>query len=51
MTPAKIVFEAHSRGDQENIIAQVRAMAALAAPLNNLVSNWAYMVMGMLARN
>lgn len=51
MTPPKIVAEANDRCDQENIIAQGKAMGALAAPLNDLASNWAYMVMGMLAWN
>jgi len=51
VTPQKVVAEANSRCDQENIIAQGKAMGALAAPLNDLVSNWAYMVMGMLAWN
>ena len=51
VTPPKIVAEANDRCDQENIIAQGKAMGALAAPLNDLASNWAYMVMGMLAWN
>ena len=51
VTPTKIVAEANSRCDQENIIAQGKAMGALAAPLNDLVSNWAYMVMALLAWN
>lgn len=49
--PTKIVAEANSRCDQENIIAQGKAMGALSAPLNDLVSNWAYMVMAILAWN
>ena len=49
--PTKIVAEANSRCDQENIIAQGKAMGALSAPLNDLVSNWAYMVMAMQAWN
>jgi hypothetical protein len=51
VTPQKVVAEANSRCDQENIIAQGKALGALAAPLNDLVSNWAYMVMAMLAWN
>lgn len=50
-SPTKIVAEANSRCDQENIIAQGKAMGALAAPLNGLESNWAYMVMSTLAWN
>jgi hypothetical protein len=50
--PAKrIVGESNLRCDQENIFAQGKAMGALAAPLHDLVSNWAYMVMAMLAWN
>ncbi len=51
VTPRKVVAESNRRCDQENIIAQGKAMGALAAPLNDLVSNWAYMVMAMLAWN
>jgi len=51
VTPQKVVAESNSRCDQENIIAQGKAMGALSAPLNDLVSNWAYMVMAMLAWN
>ena len=50
--PAKrIVRESNSRCDQENIFAQGKAMGALSAPLHDLTSNWAYMVMAMLAWN
>jgi len=50
--PAKrIVSESNSRCDQENIFAQGKAMGALSAPLHDLTSNWAYMVMAMLAWN
>jgi len=51
MTPQKVVAESNSRCDQENIIAQGKARGALSAPLNDLVSNLAYMVMAMLAWN
>ena len=51
VTSKKIVAEANSRCDQENIIAQGKAMGALTAPLHDLASNWAYMVMAMLAWN
>ena len=40
----QIVFAANDRCDQENTIRQLKACGALAAPLDNLVSNWAYMV-------
>jgi DDE family transposase len=50
-TPAdEIVFKAHDRCDQENLIAQLKGgVPALATPVDNLVSNWAYMVMASLA--
>jgi DDE family transposase len=50
-TPAsEIVFLAHDRCDQENLIAQLKSgVKALAMPVDDLVSNWAYMVMAGLA--
>jgi hypothetical protein len=50
-TPAsEIVFCANDRCDQENLIAQLKSgVKALAMPVDNLVSNWAYMVMASLA--
>ena len=50
-TPAaEIVFLANDRCDQENLIAQLKGgVKALAMPVDNLVSNWAYMVMTSLA--
>jgi Transposase DDE domain group 1 len=45
-----LVLEADGRCDQENVIAQLKGgVRALAAPVNDLVSNWAYMVMASLA--
>ena len=46
-TPAsEIVFLANDRCDQENLIAQLKGgVKALAMPVGDLVSNWAYMVM------
>lgn len=50
MTAAEIVFDANDRCDQENLIQQQKAgVYALTAPLDNLHSNWAYMVMASLA--
>jgi len=47
---AQIVLEANGRCNQENLIAQLKSgCKALAMPVDNLVSNWAYMVMGSLA--
>jgi hypothetical protein len=50
-TPAdRIVFSANDRCDQENLIAQLKGgVHALTTPVNDLVSNWAYMVMASLA--
>jgi hypothetical protein len=46
----QIVFKANDRCDQENLIAQLKSgVKALATPVDNLVSNWAYMVMASLA--
>jgi hypothetical protein len=47
---AEIVFGCNDRCDQENLIAQLAGgVRALAAPVDHLVSNWAYMVMTSLA--
>ncbi len=52
-TPAEqIVFSANDRCHQENIIEQGKnGVRCFRAPLDNLVSNWAYMVMTALAWN
>jgi Transposase DDE domain group 1 len=48
----EIVFSANDRCQQENILAQLLGgVHALTAPVDNLVSNWAYMVMTALAWN
>jgi hypothetical protein len=50
MTAEAVVFSANDRCDQENLIAQLKSgVRALSTPVNDLVSNWAYMVMGSLA--
>jgi hypothetical protein len=47
-----VIFEANARCDQENLIAQLSGgVRALSAPVDNLVSNWAYMVMTAVAWN
>ena len=47
-----VVFEANDRCDQENLIAQLAGgVRALSAPVDNLLSNWAYMVATALAWN
>ena len=50
-SPQRVVRESNQRSDQENIIAQLKSMGALSAPLSDLVSNGAYMVMAALAWN
>jgi len=48
----QIVFTANDRCDQENLLAQLHGgVRALRAPVDNLESNWAYMVMTALAWN
>jgi hypothetical protein len=50
ITPRAAVFKANDRCDQENLIAQLKGgVHALRAAVDNLVSNWAYMVMTALA--
>lgn len=50
-TPAaEIVFESNNRCNQENLIEQLKnGVHAMRMPVDNLVSNWAYMVMASLA--
>jgi hypothetical protein len=48
----EIVFLANDRCQQENLLAQLHGgLRALTAPVDNLESNWAYMVMTALAWN
>jgi hypothetical protein len=52
LSAADIVFLANDRCNQENLHAQLKhGVRALQAPVDNLVSNWAYMVMTALAWN
>ena len=46
----QVVVDANTRCNQENNIAQLK-QCALTAPLNDLTSNWAYMVIASLAWN
>jgi hypothetical protein len=49
-TASAIVRSANDRCNQENLIKQLKSGAhALQVPVDNLVSNWAYMVMASLA--
>lgn len=48
----QIVLRANDRCNQENVWAQLKGeLRSLTAPLDNLLSNWAYMVMSSLAWN
>src|SRR5260370_1137105 len=50
--PEEIVFSANDRCHQENLLAQLHnGVRALKAPVDNLESNWAFMVMTALAWN
>ena len=50
-TPAEqLVLQANGRCDQENLIEQLKnGVKAMKLPVDNLISNWAYMVMASLA--
>ena len=49
-SPEEIVLLANDRCDQENLIEQLKHGAhAMKMPVDNLISNWAYMVMAALA--
>ena len=51
-TAAALVFFANGRGNQENVIAQLKnGVNALRMPADDLVPNWAYMVIAALAWN
>jgi hypothetical protein len=50
MTADEVVLSANGRCDQENLIAQLKGgVYALTTPVDDLMSNWAYMVMASLA--
>lgn len=50
LSTREVVFLANDRCDQENLLAQLKGeMRALSSPVDNLESNWAYMVMASLA--
>lgn len=51
-TPEQIVLSCNHRCNQENLVEQLsNGVRALRAPVDNLFSNWAYMVMTSLAWN
>jgi hypothetical protein len=50
MDAEDVVFGANDRCDQENLLQQLKSgVRSLSAPVDNLLSNWAYMVMASLA--
>jgi hypothetical protein len=52
MPAPKVVLSANRRCDQENLIEQLKnGVQAMRLPVNDLISNWAYMVMASLAWN
>jgi hypothetical protein len=52
LSAAQVVQLANERCDQENVIEQLKnGVNALRMPVDNLISNWAYMVMAALAWN
>jgi hypothetical protein len=49
-TPAEVVYFANDRCNQENLIEQLKnGVRAMRMPVQDLVSNWAYMVIASLA--
>lgn len=52
LTAAEVVDLANGRCNQENVIEQLKnGVNAMRMPVDNLISNWAYMVMAALAWN
>ncbi len=51
LTTEEVVFSANDRCQQENVLAELKAVRALHAPVDNLTSNEAYMLMTSLAWN
>jgi Transposase DDE domain group 1 len=50
MTAEQVVLTASGRCNQENLLSQLKTgVHALTTPVDNLISNWAYMVMASLA--
>lgn len=50
MPTDEVVFGANDRCNQENLLQQLKSgVRSLSAPVDNLASNWAYMVMASLA--
>jgi hypothetical protein len=52
LTPAEVVELANGRCNQENVIEQLKnGVNAMRVPVNDLLSNWAYMIIAALAWN
>jgi hypothetical protein len=50
LSPAEVVYFCNDRCNQENLIEQLKnGLKAMRMPVNDLVSNWSYMVMASLA--
>jgi Transposase DDE domain len=49
LTADEVIGEARQRCHQENLIAQLKNVRALHAPVNTLNANWAYMTMASIA--
>ena len=50
LTEEEVVWEANGRCNQENLLGQLKSgVRSLSAPVDNLLSNWAYMAMASLA--
>ena len=50
MSAEEVVFSANARCNQENLLQQLKSgVQSFSAPVDSLLSNWAYMVMGSLA--
>ena len=50
LSPSEVVFDANDRCNQENLIAQLKnGVRSMSMPVDDLISNWAYMVMASLA--
>jgi hypothetical protein len=49
VSTSEVVYASNARCDQENVLAQLNQCRALHAPVDNLESNWAFMVMTALS--
>lgn len=51
LSAEEVVHSANDRCNQENLLAQLKSLRSLSAPVDNLASNWAWMAMTALAWN